>query len=81
MNVQNDGILFQGIGQNPDFYFTHSFAFYDVCNSLKYTCNHGENFVAAFQMGHIFGTQFHPEKSQSNGLLLLKNFLEFTSVI
>ena len=77
VEASNDDILFKDIGPNPDFYFTHSFAFYDVPNSLKYTCKHGESFVAAFQMDHIFGTQFHPEKSQSNGLILLKNFMEF----
>ena len=38
-------------------------------------CNYGEPFLSAFEYGNICGTQFHPEKSQTNGLQLLKNFL------
>jgi glutamine amidotransferase len=40
------------------------------------TCRYGTEFVAAFEQGQVSGTQFHPEKSQSMGLNLLKNFLE-----
>ena len=38
-------------------------------------CNYGSDFLAAFNYNNIFGTQFHPEKSQSNGLQILYNFL------
>jgi len=40
------------------------------------TCEYGKKFLAAFNHENIFGTQFHPEKSQSNGLTLLYNFLK-----
>jgi glutamine amidotransferase len=39
------------------------------------TCNYGCEFLAAYENENVFATQFHPEKSQANGLLLLKNFL------
>jgi len=67
--------LFAGFGERADFYFTHSYAVRDVgapCNPGL--CVHGEPFVAAFDAGSICGAQFHPEKSQDNGLRLLKNF-------
>jgi glutamine amidotransferase len=38
-------------------------------------CNYGLEFLAAYEHENIFATQFHPEKSQTNGLILLKNFL------
>ena len=40
------------------------------------TCNYGIKFLAAFKKKNIYGTQFHPEKSQTNGIKILKNFLE-----
>lgn len=69
--------LFDGLGARADFYFTHSYrmSFKQQPFALG-TCTHGETFIAAFEQGHICGTQFHPEKSQSNGLVLLKNFIE-----
>jgi len=68
--------LFAGIDDPADFYFVHSFR---LCNrsgpGLYAAAMHGEEFVAAYEHGHVFGTQFHPEKSQTNGLRLLRNFL------
>jgi imidazole glycerol-phosphate synthase subunit HisH len=71
-----DARLFQGLQQAADFYFVHSYRMLPVGLSGKpATCNYGAEFLAAYEQDNIFATQFHPEKSQSNGLVLLKNFL------
>ena len=71
--------LFNKIKQNSDFYFVHSYRMKKLVskNNEKYSYfNYGNDFVASFEKENIFGTQFHPEKSQSNGLILLQNFLD-----
>ena len=68
--------LFQALGGKADFYFVHSYRM--VCAREDVSCwaNYGEKFIAGVQKKNIFGLQFHPEKSQSNGLSVLKKFLE-----
>jgi glutamine amidotransferase len=59
------------------FYFSHSFFVHSEnasISTLKTT--YGQNFTSGFEMGNILGVQFHPEKSQTNGLILLQNFME-----
>tara|TARA_Y100000758_G_C15877351_1_gene358986 strand:- start:321 stop:695 length:375 start_codon:yes stop_codon:yes gene_type:complete len=69
--------LFKDFPKSSDFYFTHSYRMLVDGISGRYaTCVYGEEFLAAFQVNNICGTQFHPEKSQTNGLLLLRNFLQ-----
>ena len=68
--------FYKDVSVNSDFYFDHSYRvteFYDEINSG--ITHYGEKFLSSFNKGNIFGTQFHPEKSQSNGLLILRNFL------
>ena len=69
--------LFSAIPNNSCFYFVHSY-FMGLTPPITgvATCTYGTEFVAAFEQGQVSGTQFHPEKSQSMGLNLLKNFLE-----
>jgi len=69
--------LFQGISESSDFYFVHSYRMLSE-NLIGKTaiCEYGVNFLAAYENQNIFATQFHPEKSQTNGLLLLSNFLK-----
>ncbi|WP_076589008.1 imidazole glycerol phosphate synthase subunit HisH [Vibrio ostreicida] len=69
--------LFEGVPDESDFYFVHSYHYVveDKNHILAYS-EHGGDFVCAVQKGNVFGTQFHPEKSQKLGLGLLKNFLE-----
>ena len=71
--------LFNRLPEAADFYFVHSFRMTapGTFNGMTGTCNYGGTpFLAAFQKENIYGTQFHPEKSQTNGLLLLRYFLE-----
>ena len=68
--------LFKELPESSDFYFTHSYRMHvDDINGIYATCTYGVEFLAAFEVGNICGTQFHPEKSQTNGLLLLRNFI------
>ena len=69
--------LFRGLKQNADFYFTHSYRMEaHGMEGKRATCQYGTNFLAAFEENNVCGAQFHPEKSQTNGLTLLHNFLE-----
>lgn len=71
-----DSRLFKGLQKATDFYFVHSYRMLSPGLSGKSsTCNYGIEFLAAYEQENIFATQFHPEKSQTNGLMLLKNFL------
>ena len=68
--------FFKNLTSN-NFYFVHSYALFK-CDGLENIAfsKHAENFIAAFQHKNIYGTQFHPEKSQSCGLAMLRNFIE-----
>jgi glutamine amidotransferase len=66
--------LLRGLPEEVDFYYTHSYRMVCAPNSLLATGENGETFAAAVGKGNIYGTQFHPELSQTNGLMLLKNF-------
>lgn len=71
--------LFAGIPEHSDFYFVHSYAFSpaDGGDVLAFT-DYGVSIPAAVRRGHVFGTQFHPEKSSRAGLRLLRNFVEMS---
>lgn len=65
---------------NSDFYFIHSYhAKISNVLDISATVNYGFDIVASVQKDNIFATQFHPEKSQAAGLLLLKNFFELNA--
>ncbi len=80
----NDSVLFDGIQDGECFYFTHSFYAMPEETSLisavtTSSTKDGEEFFfpCAVRSGRIAGVQFHPEKSSSNGLRLLRNFLSY----
>lgn len=59
-----------------DFYFVHSYLFEaGDAASVQATTTYGETFASIIRRGNIVGVQFHPEKSQKAGMLLLRNFL------
>ena len=70
--------VFERIKPNRDFYFVHSYAFCteDIRDTLGET-GYGRQFASVVARGNIIGFQFHPEKSQVNGLKLLENFCEW----
>lgn len=68
------GPLFDSIDEETPFYFVHSYAAVnadDEVASADYDCR----FTAAIQRRRVFGVQFHPEKSSTAGLRVLRNFL------
>jgi imidazole glycerol-phosphate synthase subunit HisH len=69
--------LFSGLTESSDFYFVHSYRMLaDNIGGTYATCSYGIDFLAAFEIDNICGAQFHPEKSQANGLIFLRNFLK-----
>lgn len=69
--------LFSGIENDSKFYFLHSY-FFECANredSIA-TAFYGNNFSCTVNREHIYGAQFHPEKSHRYGISLLKNFAE-----
>ena len=66
--------LFAGIRDRSQVYFTHSYAA-PVTDDTVAVTTHVVPFTSAVERGHVFGVQFHPEKSGDIGLRVLKNFL------
>ncbi len=67
--------LFEGIANGSSVYFVHSYYVVPSDDSVVAArSDHGGPFVAAVARENLFATQFHPEKSQTVGLRLLKNF-------
>ncbi len=72
--------LFNGLQQQSDFYFLHSYTLQPEDQSLVVaTCTYGKTFPVAIWKKNIFATLFHPEKSQKNGLTILRNFINVGS--
>ena len=68
--------MFAGLGERPWFYFVHSL--HPVPTdpaAVVATCEYGGAVNAAFRVGNVFATQFHPEKSAGAGRQLLANFV------
>ena len=69
--------VWQGLGSEPYFYFVHSYfpVPADPATVVAETTYGTQNFAAAVERGNLFACQFHPEKSQTAGIRLIRNFL------
>tara|TARA_Y100000590_G_C15536466_1_gene945223 strand:+ start:38 stop:679 length:642 start_codon:yes stop_codon:yes gene_type:complete len=77
IEFKKDCALFYNLKNKPHMYFIHSYELITKeKNLIVATTNYGNSIVVAVEKENIFGTQFHPEKSQKNGLIILENFLK-----
>ena len=74
--ARRDCILFRDIPDDALFYYVHSYRIgLEDDKAVVGQCVYGPPFAAVLATGNIYGTQFHPEKSQRHGLRLLENFI------
>ncbi len=78
VKIGSNSVLMKNIPNNALFYFVHSYHYVaenpDFITGITY---YGYEFISLVEKGNIFGTQFHPEKSQDAGMQLLKNFVSY----
>ena len=75
INIVKDSKIFKGIENNSHMYFVHSYEFIpNDKNVISATTNYSTNIVCSVEKENIFGTQFHPEKSDKIGLKIIDNF-------
>lgn len=76
LHLQNQGRLFEGIGEGAFVYFVHSYYLRAEDEKIvKASAEYGVHFHASVEQGNVFACQFHPEKSSQVGLKILANFL------
>ena len=76
LSFTSNSKLFKNIKEKSHVYFVHSYKF--VPDNKKYISsktNYSEAIVASVEKENLFGTQFHPEKSESVGLKIIENFI------
>ena len=74
--VKNKSKVFKDIIDKNHAYFIHSYEFIPKDkNNIAITTSYGKDIIAAVSLENIFGSQFHPEKSQNTGIKILANFL------
>ena len=76
LKLKNRSKVFQDVNSEDHAYFIHSYEFIPEDQKVvSLTSNYGKELMAAVSLENIFGSQFHPEKSQSTGIKILTNFL------
>ena len=76
ISIKKKSNLFKNINDKSHMYFVHSFEF--LSNEEQYvtsTINYSKEIVSSLEKENIFGTQFHPEKSDKDGLKIIENFI------
>lgn len=75
LEILNNSLLLDGIDNSDRFYFMHSYEMISFKDLIAITEYSSHKFVSVIQKGHIYGVQFHPEKSRDAGLKIIRNFL------
>jgi glutamine amidotransferase len=76
INILKDSKIFKNIENNSHMYFVHSYEFVpEDKNVISATTDYSSNIVCSVEKENIFGTQFHPEKSDIIGLKIIQNFI------
>ena len=76
IKILKDSKIFKDIENNSHMYFVHSYEFVpEDKNVISATTNYSSNIVCSVEKENIFGTQFHPEKSDKLGLKIINNFI------
>jgi len=76
LNIVKKSKIFKDIKDKPHMYFVHSYEFIPKDkNVISATTDYSSSIVCSVEKGNIFGTQFHPEKSDIEGLKIIDNFL------
>jgi glutamine amidotransferase len=77
INIVKDSKIFKDIKNNSHMYFVHSYEFIPKDKKvISATTEYSSNIVCSVEKENIFGTQFHPEKSDKMGLKIIENFIK-----
>ena len=77
IDIQKESKIFKDIENKSHMYFVHSYEFVPQDNSvISATSDYSSKIVCAVEKDNLFGTQFHPEKSDKTGLKIIDNFLK-----
>ena len=76
INILKDSKIFKQVENNSHMYFVHSYEFMPTDNNvISATTDYSTKIVCSVEKENIFGTQFHPEKSDKTGLKIINNFI------
>ena len=76
INIVKDSKIFKDVGNNSHMYFVHSYEFIpEDKDVISATTDYSSKIVCSVEKDNIFGTQFHPEKSDKIGLKIIENFI------